>query len=1679
MSLLGKSKPELLAENKLLKKQIEKLKQQKEKPGFIKDNKVYLQAIENSQITIVITDVNGKIEYVNPYFTKLTGFSKDEAIGSTPRILKSGFHPESFYKNLWETINAGNIWSGEFLNKKKNGQLYWESANIGPIKNKEGKIINFVATKVDITEKKRAENLLKESETKFEILAEQSPNMIFINQKGRVVYANKKCEEIMGYTKEEFYSPDFDFRKLISPEHLNLINKGYEKYIRGEEAEPKEYAIVTKNGRRIDVLHSTKIINYGEDTALLGIITDITERKKSEEKIRESEARYRAVVEQSEDCIFLTDVESKKILEANYAMQNLLGYSSEEITNLFLYDIVAHDKDSVDKNIEQVIKDGYKFIGEREYLRKDGSKVEVEVNVSLISYRNKQVMSVVSRDITERKKVENALKQNEEKLRNIVEYSTNLFYSHTAQHVLTYVSPQSTRFLGCEPDEAMIKWTEFVTDNPVNKKGFEYTQKAIETGKAQPPYNLELKTKDGRIIWVEVNEAPVVKQGKTIAIVGALTDITNSKLAEDALRETESKFRSLVEQSITGIYIIQEGLFKYVNPKFAQIFGYEIKEIINRLPFQQLVIDEDRELVEGNIRKRIDGAVKTMQYTFRGRKKDGNIIVVEVHGSRSEYNGKPALIGTLLDITERVNKQKILQESERKLNTIINNLPGMAYRCLNDEVFTMKFLSNGCEELTGYLSEEIVENKKISFKEIIHKDDYENVLKDAAKFIDVEKQFELSYRIVTKQGKIKWVWERGIQVVDETTKEIFLEGIIEDVTEKKVAEIELIKSEELFRTLAKVAPVGIFKSDETGYCTYANKKVLEISGLSEIEALGKGWLQAIHPDDKNYVQKSWERAVKNRSPFSENFRIKRKDGSLSWVIGETHPIISLDGEIQGHVGIITDITQIKESELALQQSKERLTLAQEFGKVGSWDWDIVNDKLTWSDEAFLQFGLNPSHLEPTQELFNSLIHPDDRQKVNNAIERTFKYGEPYSHDVKMLRADGSEWYMHTQGKVIKDENGNPVRFVGVQQDITERKLMEDELNERKKTYQSLFEISPIGIAVHTDNNIVIANPEAVKILGAKKEEELIGKNIYGFIHPDDLQAIKNRVARVYKGEKNLELVEYKFITLDGKTIDVEISSAPVDYRGKPASQVVFRDISERKKAEEALLKSEQRYKHLFENSPVSLWEEDFTELAKYLQSLKTAGVANIRNYFDENPEELINCAKMIRIIDVNKSSLALHNAKSKNELISGLDKTFTVDSYNTFKEQLLAIAENKDHVKLDGTVKTIDGINKYVTVDSYLEKFIDEEGYTHNTALIALSDITERKLAEEALKKSESKWRSLTENSPDIITLTDLEGRIQYINRTEPDIDKKDLIGTTAFHIIPKEYQEGAEKCFFNVIQTGIPESYTTLYQTKEGKSKFYEVLVGPIYHEGKITGAISNSRDITLQKMAERKLRESHQRLRNLAERLQIIREEERATVAREIHDDLGQSLTALKMDLTWLKKNLVADKPDVLIRVESMLDLTNASIQTVKKIATELRPGVLDDLGLISAIEWQLEEFQKRTNIKCNLQLNRRDLAVADETSVGLFRVFQEALTNITRHSGAANVNVIINFSDNDIKMEIKDNGRGITKEEVSSPSSLGLLGMRERITILGGALDVNGYPGKGTSVIVTLPLKRDYNK
>jgi PAS domain S-box-containing protein len=482
-------------------------------------------------------------------------------------------------------------------------------------------------------------------------------------------------------------------------------------------------------------------------------------------------------------------------------------------------------------------------------------------------------------------------------------------------------------------------------------------------------------------------------------------------------------------------------------------------------------------------------------------------------------------------------------------------------------------------------------------------------------------------------------------------------------------------------------------------------------------------------------------------------------------------------------------------------------------------------------------------------------------------------------------------------------------------------------------------------------------------------------------------------------------------------------------------------LLERKQGEEALRASEARYRLMFEYNPRPMWVYDLESLG-----FLAVNQAAVEQYGYSREEFLGMTIKEIR----------------PPEEIPAL-----LDAVNNRAASLYKLGVWK-HRKRDGTLFDAE-------ITSHALPF------KGRAAVMVLSnDVTERRRAEEKLRHSE---RQLAEAQ-----------RLAHIGSWEWDIPANTVVWSDELYRIfgfePQEFRATSEAFLERLHPDDRPRVVAVVEEALERRGSFThyhrvilpdgtprilhnrgEVLVGG---DGRPARMFGTEEDVTERRQAEEQLEESNRQLRALAARLQTVREEESIHIAREIHDELGGALTGLKMDLSWIGKRLSGQSREAVgPRLRSALELVDETVSKVRNISMELRPSVLDDLGLSAAIEWQAREFQKRTEIRCELVSLQEDVMLSPEKSTAVFRIFQEILTNVTRHAHASLVEVSLVQRGGDLILRVSDNGNGFRGDEVGKAKSLGLLGMRERAMIFGGRVDVVGAEGRGATVTVCIPL------
>lgn len=593
-------------------------------------------------------------------------------------------------------------------------------------------------------------------------------------------------------------------------------------------------------------------------------------------------------------------------------------------------------------------------------------------------------------------------------------------------------------------------------------------------------------------------------------------------------------------------------------------------------------------------------------------------------------------------------------------------------------------------------------------------------------------------------------------------------------------------------------------------------------------------------------------------------------------------------------------------------------------------------------------------------------------------------------------------------------------------------------------------ISPsFFIALDARGRILAMNRAVLESLGCA-ESELTGVNfLETFVPAPEIHPMREAVEGALKNCPP-KVLESRMKTPSGDEIVIAWRIQRSRKAGGDAVLLSGIDITDYKRAQEALASSERRYRLYAENVRDVLWVMDTDLRYVYI----SPSVYQLRGYTQEEALSL----PMERLFTPGSLRKLLKIVSDVKVLIAKGDH---IDPQTTLKLEL------EQYCK-DGSIKWTELIASLL---------FDETG-RHIGFLGVTRDITERKLVQESLRLSEERYRTIFETTGNATVIVRDDDVISLANS---EFEKLSGYGRDALEgkMSWKEFIAGEDRDRVmgyhrarRMDPASAPKTYDFRFTDRYGRIR--NVVANATLLPG-TTMSVVSLMDITERIEAEERLRISREQLRNLNMHTQELRERERANVAREIHDELGQVLTALKMDLAYLAKRLPENRKDLLAKVSSMSRSIDASIDSVRRIIMELRPGLLDHLGLVPAIEWQAQEFQERTGISCRLSLPHTDILLDRDIATTVFRIFQEALTNVARHAQASVVDVKIATDAHTLTLTVHDNGKGITKNEVEDPKALGLMGMRERAFFCNGTFDIYPDEGGGTTVTLCVPTAK----
>jgi PAS domain S-box-containing protein len=996
-----------------------------------------------------------------------------------------------------------------------------------------------------ITKRKRAEEALRESEEQWRSLVEYIPDIIMtLDRDGTILFINRTPP---GFTANATIGAVvYDHVPL---EHHDTLRRSLEGVFESGDDHDYEIAAPGPFGRTSWYFNRIgPIVRDGRVVAAAVIATDITERKRAEQALRESEERFRGIFELAFEGIVIH--ENGVILDANPAFEKMYRYQPSELVGMPILHLTAKEsRELALEKFRSASQETYEAVA----LRKDGTTFRAEVIAKQRMYKGRRVRVVAVRDITERKRAEETLRESEERYRDLVEDINDIVFSVDAEGRITYMSPVVTEVGGYSPSEMVGRpFADFLHPEDVAQSA-EGLRKSLSGGHG--PHELRFLSKSGELHWMRTFGRSIRDGDRVVGLRGVLTDITGRKRAEEALRNSEERFRSTLDGMMEGCLIIGfDWRYLYANDAIAghtrrtkeELLGHTLMEmhqgIENTEEFAHL-----RRCMEERVPHRLE-----WKYAYP----DGVTAWFDV----SVEPVPEGIFALFLNVTERKRAEEALRQSEERYRHLVENINEAIYEV--DASGRITYISPVVEEVGGYSPSEIVGRPAADF---VHPDDLARTAEGLQRAV-FGHPTPNEYRLLSKTGEVLWVRSFG-RPIFEGDRVVGVRGVLTDITERKQAEDALRESEERYRDLAENLNDAIFEFDTSGRMTYVSRGMEEVSGRSAAEMVGRPITDLAHPEDLPAVtEKVRERPFGNREP--SEYRLLTKSGEERWVQSLGSPLFEGD-RVVGFRAALTDITERKLAEDALRESEERWRSLVENAP------DIilmvdVNSTILFANRTVP--GLTVERVIGTS-LYDYLPaeHHDGQRR---ALQKVFETGEPESYEIAGTGPLGrTSWYLSRVGPVVRE--GKVVAAILITTDITEQRQTKDALRESEERYRELVELSPYAMVVHSDEKMVFVNSAGVRLFGADAPDEIIGRCIWDFVHPDHLKATRKRIRSTRRRAARVNLVEEKLTRLDGQVVDVEMAAIPITYQGKAARQVVLSDITERKRMEEALRRTRE------------------------------------------------------------------------------------------------------------------------------------------------------------------------------------------------------------------------------------------------------------------------------------------------------------------------------------------------------------------------------------------------------------------------------------------------------------------------------------------------------------------------
>ncbi|MFX0199559.1 MAG: PAS domain S-box protein, partial [Candidatus Hodarchaeota archaeon] len=1341
----------------------------------------------------------------------------------------------------------------------------------------------------------------------------------------RFIYVNDAACKALGFSRKELlkmsvHDIDPDFPPEVWPDHWRELKKRKSFTIHSHHR--------TKKGKFFPVEIKINFLKYKGNEYNCAFARDISVFEHSEEVLKESKETYHDLYENAPNAYISVSYDGH-IIRCNKKTCNLLGYSKEDLVGnsiLALYADTPYGREKAKKIFKQFQKNKAFTDEELQMVKADSTLVWTSQTVNIIRDSKGRIIEgrLIILDINIRKKAEEAFHQSEERYRSFVKNFKGIAYRGNMDFTPLFFHGSVYELTGYTEEEFIsgkLRWDQVIYPDDFQKLFTEDENKLHSISDYSYEREYRIVRKDGQIRWIhEVIQNICDGTGKPFNVQGTLYDITDRKKIEENLKESTDRFNQIAENAQEWIWEVDsKGLYTYSSPVVEEILGYKPEEIVGKKHFYDLFHPDQREELKNAAFKTFADKLSFREFINLNMHKNGTPVWLSTSGvpMLDDKGTLRGYRGADTDITERELTLMNLQESEEYYRKLSENLPGIVYRVLLRENKRMQFFNDMLVILTGYNVDELKEGEVCSIDYFIFPEDRQNVITVVKNAVRENKQFEVEYRFINKNGSIRHFIERGTPIKGKDRKPLFIDGVIFDITERKQAEKQLRKEKDLLQQYLHIAEVMLLALDKKGNLTLINRKGSKILGYEQNELIGKNWFETCLPKhNRGSVKEVFDSLIAGRIEpveYYENSVLTRSGEER--IIAWHNTVLSDDaGSIIGTLSSGEDITERKKSEIALLNTKEELAfrnrileiflttpddemyekilqvvlkvIESKYGVFGYidehgdlvsptmtrdiWDQcqvpnkDIVFPRETWGGiwgRALIEkktfysnnhLRVPQGHIPIHRAIATPIIYQDEVIGYFTLANKATDYDEK---DVSLLETITNHIAPILNARLERDRQEK------------ERKQAEESLKESEERYRALVESSADHIFILDRYGTFIFSNNKIDPLELKNLENISGHSIQDIHTPDVANFYYKQLEKVFSTG---ESVGFEHIMPEKDFTHYHLDTLYPIYRDNNIWAVggICRDITEQKQAEK-MLGARMR---LMEFSAVHNLDEILQKTLDEAVELSNSTIG-FYHFVDEDQKNILLQAWSTRTVqefctaqgkgmhyDIDDAGVWVECVHQRRPVIHN-DYASLPHRRGMPEGHAKVIRELVVPIMRGDRIVAILGVGNKST--DYNKKDVDIVSYFADIAW----EIAERKRSEDALKESEERFRTIFNNAADGILLADIETK-KFIS-ANPAICKmlgysmEEIITMTVADLHYEKNLTHVMEMFEKQAKGEISLARDIPFKTKDGRVIYADINAFEIFLSGK-TYLAGIMRDITERKKAEMDLRTSEAQLSN-----------------------------------------------------------------------------------------------------------------------------------------------------------------------------------------------------------------------